>query len=363
MTPGPTRANVCDVEHVKRGCNRWLNGHGRWTAADFLSTIPLDTELDHYGEGGIVSSLEREIAAILGKESALFFVSGTMAQQATLRVHADRRQRRGVVWHPACHLDWREGRGYARLHGLTAIPAGRYHLPLTLSDLESVGEPISALLLELPQRDLGGRLPTWDELCAMTAWGRARGAAIHLDGARLWKAVPFYARPVAEIARLFDTVYVSFQKDLGAIAGCAIAGSREVIVELAEWRIRHGGRVPAMWPYAASSLWALRERRSRMPEYWAHAKAIATAVSQLDGVRVCPNPPDAPMMHIQIRATADELHARALEIARSEGVWTFSTPYASDDLDLQRIELSIGDSTLGFEPSEVKMLFARLAGL
>ncbi len=234
-------------------CTRFLNGHGRQSAADYLALIPADVDMDRYGQGGVVAQLEQELAALLGKEAALFLPSGTMAQQATLRVHADRRGRRGVVFHPYCHLDWHEERGYERLHGLHGIPAGRLEAPLSLESLERVAERPAALLLELPQRNLGGTLPTWPELTAQVAWARSRGAAVHLDGARLWEALPFYGRSAAEVAALFDTVYVSFYKGLGGIAGSAVAGSAEVVAEVAQWRTRHGGRLVALWPLAAAA--------------------------------------------------------------------------------------------------------------
>lgn len=339
-----------------------MNGHGKRSAADLLGTIPHDTEVDRYGSGGVVTALEQEVAGLLGKEAALFLPTGTMAQQATLRVHADRRGRRGLVWHPACHLDWREGRGYERLHGLVALPAGDLRLPLRRADLESVGEQPAALLLELPQRDLGGTLPEWRELSDMVSWARDAGAAVHLDGARLWEAVPFYGRPIEEIASLFDSVYVSFYKGLGAIAGCCVAGSAEVVTELSQWRTRHGGRIFALWPYAASALTALHARRERMPGYWDHAKEIAAALSALDGIRVLPDPPQSPMMHVQLEVSADELRERAIQIAETEGIWTFAEPYASDHEHLQRLELSVGDATMSFRPSEVCKLIARLSG-
>ena len=69
-----------------------------------------------------MTELESEIMLVLGKPAAVFLPSGTMAQQAVLRVHADRRQRRVIVFHPACHIDTHEGRGYERLHQLTGRP-------------------------------------------------------------------------------------------------------------------------------------------------------------------------------------------------------------------------------------------------
>lgn len=339
-----------------------LNGHGPQLPAELLATIDPEVEADRYGAGGVVEVLEREIAELLGKEAALFLLTGTMAQQIALRIHADRRGRRTVVWHPACHLDWHEGRGYQRLHGLAGVPAGALRRPLERSDLEQIAEPPAALLLELPQRDLGGTLPTWDELTDLVSWARARDAAVHLDGARLWEAAPFYGRPESEIAAQFDTVYVSFYKGLGGIAGCCVAGPADVIAEQSEWRTRHGGRSFAMWPYAASALSCLRLRRERMGRYWEHAVALAAALSELDGARVLPDPPQTRMMHLELCVSPEELKARALAIAERDGVWTFGGPFAVDGPSLVRVELSVGDATLAFEPSEVRDLVASLAG-
>jgi threonine aldolase len=338
-----------------------VNGHGNRHPSDLLTGIPGDTEADRYGQGGVVAELEAEVADVLGKPAAVFLPTGTMAQQIVLRVHADRRGRRGVVWHPACHLDWHEGRGYQWLHNLVGIPAGDIRAPLTPATLAGVAEPPAALLLELPQRDLGGVLPAWEELEAMTAWAAERGAACHMDGARIWEAAAGYGRSEAEVAEAFDTVYASFYKGLGAISGCCVAGPADVIAEVSQWRTRHGGRVFALWPYAASALTELRNRRSRMPEYLEHARRIAAALRGFDWIRVLPDPPNTSMMHLQLRLSTAGLLERALVIAESEGVWTFAEPFALDDPGQLRVEMSVGDATLGFSPEEVVDLLDRLA--
>ena len=358
MADRPTDA---ELAVLRAGCTRAVNWHGLRSAADMLGTIPSDVEADRYGSGGIVGELEAEVASLLGKPAALFLPSGTMGQQATLRVHADRSGRRAIVFHPACHLDWHEGRGYQRLHGLVGVPAGEIGAPLTRSTLEGVHERPAALLLELPQRDLGGTLPAWDELVAQVSWARERGAAVHMDGARLWEATPWYGRNSAEIAALFDTVYVSFYKGLGAIAGCCVAGPTDVVAEVSDWRTRHGGRLFAMWPYAASALTSLRARLPRMPTYYRHALAIAELLDDIPGVEVLPNPPQSTMMHLQLPVTAAELESRAFDIARRDRIWTFPRPFATVSPMVQRIEFSVGDATLEFTPSEVRDLIEALA--
>ncbi|HVA70622.1 MAG TPA: beta-eliminating lyase-related protein, partial [Acidimicrobiales bacterium] len=242
-SPRPSRApGSMDFGANAASCSRFLVGDGPRKVEELLKTVPTTTVMDYYGAGGVVTELESEVATLLGKPSALFLPTGTMAQQATLRVHADRRSSKSIAFHPCCHLETHEERGYQRLHGLFGVPVGSRHEPLSLASLRNVSEPLAALLLELPQRDLGGTLPTWKELCQQVSWARERGAAVHLDGARLWEAAPYYAKTqqksVADVAGLFDSVYVSFYKGLGAIAGCCVAGETDVIDELSVWRTR-----------------------------------------------------------------------------------------------------------------------------
>jgi threonine aldolase len=72
--------------------------------------------------------------------------------------------------------------------------------------------------------------------------------ALHLDGARLWECRPFYGRDYAQIAGLFDSVYVSFYKTLGGIAGAALAGPADVIAEARVWQRRQGGNLVRLFP-------------------------------------------------------------------------------------------------------------------
>jgi len=118
MTDAPEQAALRDQ------CTVFLTGHGPVRPADLLASIPADTVPDRYGDGGVVAELEAEIAGLLGKPAAAYLPSGTMAQQSVLRVHADRRQRRAVVYHPLCHLDRHEDRAFQRLHGLIGRPVG-----------------------------------------------------------------------------------------------------------------------------------------------------------------------------------------------------------------------------------------------
>ena len=349
-----------DDDALRAACTRFLHWHGERTAADYLAEIPADVATDRYGEGGVVEELEREVASLLGKPAAAFVPSGVMAQQAALRVHTDRRGRPTVLFHPTCHLDLFEERAYERLHGLHGRPVGAPDRLISVEDLEGVAEPVGALLLELPQREIGGLLPEWDELIAQVGWARGRGAAVHMDGARLWGCGSFYGRPLAEICELFDTVYVSFYKQLGGLAGSALAGAQDVVDEARVWRRRHGGTLYGLWPNAGSALAALRLRLPRIERYRNHALAIADALRDLDGVDVVPDPPHTTMMHLVLHRDAESLRSAARRMAREDGIWTWSHFAATGVPGAWRVELETGDATLRFTPPEFRHVVERL---
>jgi threonine aldolase len=352
---------VDDLAALRLTCDRALAGHGPQTAADLLATVPADTALDRYGDGGVVTELESEVATVLGLPAAVYLPSGVMAQLSVLRVHADRRGRRAVLFHPECHLREHEDQALERLHGLIGRPVGDRNRLLLRADLDAVAEAPAALLVELPQRDLGGQLPSWDDLLAQVAWARDRGAAAHLDGARLWEAAAGYGRPPAELAGLFDTTYVSFYKGIGALAGCCLAGPDDVVAEVREWRRRMGGTLFGLWPGAASALSCLRRRLPLMPAYLERARAIADAVRDLPGVTVVPDPPQAPMLHLLLRTGVDAFTAAARGLAEG-GLWTWERPTPTGDPGVVRVELPVGDATLALSLGELRGAIAALVG-
>jgi threonine aldolase len=328
-----------------------FHGNGLARPPELIASIGTDVDPDTYGEGGVVGELERYVAELLGKPAAVFLPSGTMAQAATLRVHADHRGRRTVVWHPYCHIARHEGEAYARVHHLIGRAVGEFESVLSLGDLTGVAEPVAAAVWELPQRDLGGQMPSWDDLTTQIAWAHERGAAAHLDGARLWEAAAGYEREPAAIAALFDSVYVSFYKGIGALAGCCVAGPSPVVDEVREWRGRLGGTLFGMWPAAASALRLLPRALSEMPARMEHARAIADAVADLPGVRVVPDPPQTPMMHFLLSVGAERYQENAKRITTETGLWVTPRASATGDPAVVRTELTVGSATLRHKPA------------
>jgi threonine aldolase len=316
-----------------------------------------DLDIDRYGEGPIIKSFEEEVAALLGKEAAVFMPSGTMAQGIALRIWADRRRLPVVAFHPKCHLELHEERGYQRLHGLSARLVGPPSGLMTVADVERIPEPLAALLLELPQREIGGQLPPWDDLVAVVDWARHRGIALHLDGARLWETRPFYGRAYAEIAGLFDSVYVSMYKSLGGIAGSVLAGPADFIAEARVWQRRHGGTLISMYPYVLAAKAGLAARLGRMEAYRDKAVAIAARLARLPGVEVIPDPPHINMMHLTLRGAAARLERAALEVAHETGVWIFGKVVPTDLPSTQRVELTILEGAMEIDTEEIGRLF------
>jgi threonine aldolase len=355
-----------ELRALREQCDRSIAGHGLRRPSDTLAELASlpeeDFAADIYGQDGTVAILEKEVRQLLDMPAAVFMPSGTMIQMTALRIHADRRASRVVAFHPTCHLELHEDKAYQRLHGLIGLTVGNPRSLITLADLEGIHEPLAALLFELPQREIGGQLPTWKELKAQTAWARKHGAAVHLDGARLWECGSFYDRPLSEIANLFDTVYVSFYKGMGGVAGGMLLGAEDVIAEAREWRHRHGGTLYGMWPYAAPALAGMRTRLPRMGAAYEHALKVAAALSKIDGVEVAPNPPQTPMMHLLLRTTPGAFAAGVRRLATEEKLWAWGVSSATDVPGYRKVELYVGDATLALDTREIAAAVRELLG-
>src|SRR5262245_44168785 len=181
-----------DLNQIISRCTRFVPLHYRVLPHEMLASLaaftPPDLLADNYGEGKLIADFEAEVAGLLGKPAAVFMPSGTMAQQIVLRIWADRRGSHSVAFHPTCHLETHELQAFRVLHHLSGILVGNPSYLMTLDDLKKVKASIGTLVLELPQRFIGGMLPSWDELNATAGWAREKGIILHLDGARLWES-------------------------------------------------------------------------------------------------------------------------------------------------------------------------------
>jgi threonine aldolase len=139
-----------------------------------------------------------------------------------------------------------------------------------------------------------------------------------------------------------------------------VAGPADIVAEVREWRHRMGGTLFGLWPNAASALGCLRRRLPLMPEYLRHAREIAATLRDMAGVRVVPDPPQVPMMHLLLNTTQGEFAAAARQLAVEQRIWTWPTAKATGDPGVQRVELAVGDATRALRPDQVRDIIAHL---
>jgi threonine aldolase len=352
---------------IRDRCPRCLSHHRRQSIGETLTALgrsPLaQLPRDVYGEGEAMQALEREVAALLGLPAAIFMPKGVIAQQAALRVWADRSGLRTVGLHPKCHIDVDERSAYERLHGLQAVRLGADHQPFGRAELEAAAEEFGVVTVELPLRRVGFKLPDWDELVAISDWCRGHGVPLHFDGARLWEAQPHYGRPLAEIAGLADSTYVSFYKGLGGLGGSILAGPADFIAAARVWQGRHGGTLWTAFPFIISAAEGLKHHLPRMAGYRDRARRLAEALATIAGVQVVPALPHTNAFQLYLPAAPKALDAAHLKLADESGTWLFGRFAETALPTLAMAEINIGDAAEDLADGEIVELVGRLVAL
>ncbi|MDI5962869.1 threonine aldolase family protein [Streptantibioticus silvisoli] len=317
----------------------------------------LDELPDRYGNG-VVAALEDRVAELLGMPAAAFFPTGTMAQQVALRCWAGRTGIATVALHPLAHPEMYERDALSALSGLRGVhPTRERRLP-TAAEVADLDEPIGTLMLELPLREAGFVLPSWQELTAVVAAGRERDAVVHFDGARLWECGPHFGRSLPELAELADSVYVSFYKSLGGMSGAALAGPADFVAEAKAWRHRYGGQLFEQWPAALSALAGLRTELPRLAAYVAHAKTVAAALTEalapLPWSRVHPAVPHTHQFQVWLPFAASALGEAVLAQAEEDGVMLFSWWSEPGPPGLSMTEVTVASDALEWTARDVR---------
>jgi threonine aldolase len=324
-----------------------------------LEDIDGELESDMYGNGTIIDDFEKKIAKYLGKESAVFFPSGTMAQQIALRIWCDEKGIKKVAYHPLCHLEIHEEDGLKQLHHIEPILLADKNRVIQLEDLLGLKEKISCLLLELPQREIGGQLPDYRTLVEISKYCRENGIKLHLDGARLNEILPYYQKSAAEICELFDSVYVSFYKGIGGVAGAILAGEKNFTEESKVWKRRHGGDLISLYPYIISADYFFNERLSKMEQYYKEATSLAELFNQCYRVSTIPQQPVSNMFHVHFDVPKDRLEPILAEIYEVKGIGITGSLRETGE-ETSYFELSIGDNYAEIPKDSLKQLFQLL---
>lgn len=310
---------------------------------------------DTYGDGGAVRMLEDDLIERFGVEAAAFFPSGVMAQQVALRVHCDRAGTRRVALPDLSHLLVHEEDGPRVLHDLEVLFLTWGFETPTAAHLAKLPGRLGAVLVELPLRDAGCLLPTWDELAELSAACRERGTALHLDGARIWEAQPWFGHSFAEIAALADSTYVSFYKGLGGLAGAALLGSAEFIAEARVWRRRLGGTTYRVTAEAVAALVGLRDRLPLVPQTVTWAQAFAAALPP--EVTVQPNRPQTNQFLLYAAGDADTINERTAAAIEEHEVG-LPAWWPSREPGRIQTEVVVAPAALDLDPASVAAVLA-----
>jgi len=229
-------------------------------------------------EDPTTNELQRRMAELLGHEAALFLPTATMANQAALRVLS--RPGCKVVAEERTHVLIYEWGGPAIHSGLVmqglVAEAGR-PTPEQIEELDEFG-PGSVLVLENTHRSSGGRIWPLDEFRATLDAARSRGAAVHLDGARLFNAAVAAGVEPSTWGTLADTVTICFSKGLGCPFGAVLAGPAETVERAWEGKFLFGGALRQSGIAAAAMLYALDHHVERLAEDHARARRLAEGI-------------------------------------------------------------------------------------
>ncbi|MCA1060699.1 low specificity L-threonine aldolase [Rossellomorea aquimaris] len=339
-----------------------LQGHGKRNLnvlKEALEQFDGNLDSDIYGSGKIIEDFQQKIADDLGKESAVFFPSGTMAQQIALRIWCDRKGVDRVAYHPLCHLEIHEEDGLKKLHGIEPILLADKDRVIGLEDVVGLKEEISCLLLELPQREIGGQLPEYETLEAISRFCRDNGIKLHLDGARLYEVLPYYRKTAAEVCELFDSVYISFYKGFGGLAGAILAGRAEFTEESKVWKRRHGGDLISLYPYIISADYYFDQRVGKMEQYYEGAKELASHLNECSGISTLPEKPVSNMFHVHFHLPQKQIESILIDVYEQTGIGI--TGYVKEISDNEcTFEASIGDQYENVPKEELKNMFTLL---
>jgi threonine aldolase len=241
----------------------------------------------------VVVELENRMAAMLGKERAVFLATGTLANHLAVRIHAGRGTR--VLVQEESHLFNDSGDCAQVLSNLNLVPMTSEAGTFTVEDVRSairradggrVRTGVGVISIESPIRRRLGKLFDHAEMGRVCAFARGEGIATHLDGARLFMASGYTGISPAEYASLFDTVYVSMWKYFNAPSGAILAGPRGLLDDLFHPRRMFGGGLPQSWPLAAMALHFLDGFEDRFAEGVSAGRELKPALNEIPGFRI-----------------------------------------------------------------------------
>lgn len=246
---------------------------------------------DVFKEDPSINAFENEVAALFGKEAALFFPSGTMTNQTAIKLHTQPGDQ--LICDHYAHIFNYEGGGVSFNSGVSCKMIQGDRGKITAEQIEECINPpdfyhspkTSLVCLENTTNKGGGAVYLLDEIKAINALCDRENLALHLDGARLWNALEVTKEDPKEYGALFDTISLCFSKGLGCPIGSVLVGSKEQMNEALRIRKVLGGGMRQAGYLAAAGSYALKHHRSDLNEDHRRAKEIANELQNSSFVK------------------------------------------------------------------------------
>ena len=253
---------------------------------DAIASAPVGDDV--YGDDPTVNSLEERVAAMFGKEAALFCPTGSLANQLAIRSLVGAGEE--LIAETNSHIVRAELGAAAVFSGITTRTWPAKNGLLKASDALEIARPNSgpylvsttAIAVENTHNFGGGTVQPISEIAALRKGADEIGVALHLDGARLWNAHVASGVSFAEYGKYFNTISVCLSKGLGAPVGSLVLGSKEMIASSRVWRKRYGGGMRQIGLLAAAGHYALDHNIDRLAQDHVRAKKIAVALAAID---------------------------------------------------------------------------------
>jgi threonine aldolase len=313
-------------------------------------------EADYYSLGGSVETLEREFARLLGKESAIFIPTGTLANHMAIRALSNGRNR--VIVQGESHIYNDSGDCIQTLSNLNLIPVGNGRADFTLKEVKEVMERtasgrvstrIGVISIETPVRRRAGEMFNIDEMKRISNFARENDINLHLDGARLFIASAYTGITPAEYAALFDTVYISLYKYFNAASGAILAGPKRIIENMFHTRRMFGSGLPEAWPYAVVALLYLDRFIEKFKEAIKVSEDLIKRLKALPRIEIERIPSGTNVFKLKVEGMESDLYRERL---RNRGILIRTA-----EKDSNQFSLFVNESLNFISGSELSEIF------
>ena len=245
---------------------------------------------DVYAEDPSVNALEARVATMFGKPKALFFPSGTMANQTAIKLHTQPGEQ--LVCDAYSHVYNYEGGGVSFNSGVSCKLLDGHRGMMTAAQVQAAINPpdfyhsplTSLVSLENTTNKGGGACWDYQEILKIKSVCDSHKLGLHLDGARLWNALISKSETPQQYGDVFDTISVCFSKGLGAPVGSVLVGNENLMNKALRIRKMLGGGMRQVGLLAAAGSYALDHQYDRLKEDHQKAKEIAEVLNQLEAV-------------------------------------------------------------------------------